>query len=232
MSDLHTNCSTGVLQCQSPQLSLPGFEPMAHHNPGGPPRKPYIVLRPGDLGGGYGVPSRSRVLTIGVIRNKAEQVRDCLGGVVGLTRGESEIVMELVRLWACHGEVYCKADHMRQDRVLPFVTRQGREFTGVPLHHCAPGCSKRTFWRAIAVLSQRDLVTVVNRFILRPHAQTSNLYRLDRLILLIARYLAEHGLSLGVPSLARYLRMPGRDFWRRIWGGQAALPFDLGALGG
>ncbi len=214
MSDLHLNYSTSVSPVKSSQLPLPGFEPVAHHNQGSTPRKPYLVIRRGGPWRSYGVPSRLRGLTVGVLRQKEEQVREYLGGGGGLTHGESQIVMELLRLWTRYGQVYCKSDQMRQNGILPFVAADGHEFTGTPATQCAPGCSQRTFWRAIAALRERNLVIVVNRFLIRPHAQISNLYKLNRLILLIVRYLAEHGVAIPQAFRERYPVVEFASFWR------------------
>ena len=99
--------------------------------------------------------------------------------------------MRLLRLWAYYGQVYPKESQITED----------------------PGCSKTTFWRTIRLLQDEGLVHVINRYVVRPHAQISNLYRLDRLILVIARYLAEHGTQFYQDWLRPYLSLPGATFW-------------------
>jgi len=80
-----------------------------------------------------------------------------------------------------------------------------------------PGCKKATFWRTIRLLKEQGLLQVVNRFVMRPHAQISNLYRLDKLVLALARYIAEHGHHFYEDWLQPYLSMPGREFWSQIF---------------
>jgi hypothetical protein len=46
--------------------------------------------------------------------------------------------------------------------------------------------------------------------------QISNLYLLHKLLLVIARYLAEHGVQFFEKWLRPYLSMPGRSFWPSV----------------
>ena len=145
----------------------------------------------------YGVSSSYRVLSPQLFFKQFDRVRDCLKYTLGLTVSQREVALRLLRLWAYYGNVYPKE----------------AQITG------QPGCSKATHWRTIRILESLGLVNVINRFIIRPHAQISNLYRLDRLVLLLARYIAEHGHQFYEGWLQPYLTMPGREFWSQIFRG-------------
>jgi len=113
--------------------------------------------------------------------------------ILELTPAEKEITMNLLRLYAYYGKVYPKAQEFTEDR----------------------GCSKRSFWRAIAKLEDAGLIDRMNRYL--HHLQISNCYRLDKLVLCIIRYLAEHG-SPQIPNFAHDLLSEiGVSFWRTIW---------------
>lgn len=142
----------------------------------------------------YGVSSSRRVLSKQLFIKKQYRVFNFLKFTLGFPNRESEAVLGLLRYWAYYGVVYAKQAQVSEDQ----------------------NVSKASFWRAVRRLRDRDLVTVVNRFIIRPHAQISNLYRLDRLLLLIARYLAEHGTAFYEKWLQPYLTMPGSQFWPSI----------------
>jgi len=109
-----------------------------------------------------------------------------------LTSAEREIAMHLLRLYAYYGKVYPKAEAFTEFR----------------------GCSKRSFWRAVAKLEESGLIDRINRYL--AHLQISNCYRLDKLVLCIVRYLAEHG-SPDIPDYAHdLLKLIGASFWRTI----------------
>jgi len=139
----------------------------------------------------YGVSSSRRVLTPDLLLKKFDYVRDCLKLTLGLTIAEREVVLRLLRYWAYYAYVYPKEASVTEE----------------------PGCSKATFWRTVRRLKELGLLTVVNRFLIRPHAQISNLYRFDKLLILVARYLAEHIAHLWPEWLAPYFVMSGREFW-------------------
>jgi len=88
--------------------------------------------------------------------------------MMGLSRAKREIILRLVRFYAYYGKVYPKA-------------KQVAEY---------PHASKRTFWRAIADMEKEGFIERNNRYL--NHLQISNAYRLDKLILLLVRYIAEH----------------------------------------
>ncbi len=176
---------------------------------------------------GYGVSSSLRLLSPGLLLKRLDQVSDCLEHIIGLSQAQREVVLRLLRLHAYYGQVYPKADEIACNRQRIYQARMG--FTSEDSLNCTgnPGCSHATYWRTIRKLKDRGLLQVVNRFIIRPHAQISNLYKLDRLLILIARWLAEHGEHFAAKWLEPYLHMAGSLFWRRfteLAGGQVADP--------
>lgn len=145
--------------------------------------------------GSYGVSRTRRLLSPELLRKKHDHVWSCLAGPLGLTLAQREVTMRLLRLWAYYGLVYPKESTITED----------------------PGCSKATFWRTIGLLKDRGLVTVINRHLTPFRRQTSNIYRLDKLVMLIARYLAEHGTAFLEKWLRPYLAVPGVLFWGLSW---------------
>ena len=143
----------------------------------------------------YGVSSASRVLSPQLLLKKFDYVRECLADILGLTIAQREVALRLLRLWAYYGQVYPKE----------------AQITG------EPGCSKATYWRTIGILRELHMIRVIHRYVLRPHAQISNLYRLDRLVLLLARYISERGHAFYESWLQPYLASPGREFWSQIF---------------
>lgn len=138
----------------------------------------------------YGVPSDKRILSHGLFIKHFDQIRNYLVSVE-LTTADREVVLRLLRLYCYYGRCYPKAAQIAQD----------------------PGCSKRSFWRAIAKLSNMGMIEVVNRF--HQGRQISNTYRLDKLVAILARFLAEHGCRF--TGFALYvIKALGADFWHRI----------------
>jgi len=188
---------TKVAQPFSPVKSinsqLPLFSPgmMIHHK--GRDHQVVIIYRDRChyRGKPYGVSSSQRVLSPQLLLKKYALVRECLKYPLGLTTAQREVVLRLLRYWAYYGNVYPKETTITEE----------------------PGCSKATFWRTVRVLEERGLLQVVNRYVIRIHAQISNLYRLDRLVVVLARYLAEHGVAFLEKWLTPALTMPGRLFW-------------------
>lgn len=166
---------------------MTGFEPLRL-----PDR---IVIRDSDKideeSSVYGVIKDHRVLSPPLFMKKYDDIRDYLEFELGLAPAQREVVMKLLRFWAYYGIVYPKEYQVTAE----------------------PGCSKPTFWRTIAELKELGLVHVINRYLCRPHAQISNLYRLDRLLLVLARYLAEKGQKFTEACLKPFLAMTGARFW-------------------
>lgn len=143
----------------------------------------------------YGVSPAYRVLSPQLLLKKWNYVVGCLGGPLGLTTAQREVVLRLLTLWAYYGKVYPKESQITED----------------------PGCSKATFWRTVRLLKELGLIDVLNRYVIREHAQISNLYSLDRLVMVIARYLAEHGTRFYHKWLEPLLRAPAQSFWSLGW---------------
>jgi len=150
----------------------------------------------------YGVSSSYRILTKGTFHKYFDQIRSGLHNVIKLPDGEVQATLGLLRFWAYYGNVYPTAAHVASEA----------------------HCSKSTFWRAVMHLKALGLIKTVPRFVMRPHAQISNLYRLDRLVLLLARYLAEHGVRFWEKWLRPALTMPGQQFWSRMLGNRSPGP--------
>lgn len=105
------------------------------------------------------------------------------------------MVTVMVRLWGIKGEVYPTAEQLAE----------------------AAHVSVRTVWRTIEHLEKMNMIQVVNRYVQREWAQISNLFRMEKLIFALARFLAECGERNLGPMMARFLALPGLEFWSRIW---------------
>lgn len=139
----------------------------------------------------YGVPAPRRMLSSSLLLKKHDYIVSYLN-TIGLTPAERQITLHLLTLYTHYGKVYPKAQEFTQDA----------------------GCSKRSFWRAIAKLEDLGVIDRLNRYL--HHLQISNCYRLDKLILCLIRYLAEHG-SPYIPSFAyNLLKQVGDSFWQTI----------------
>lgn len=163
---------------------------MAHHKD---LKKPYstIMIKVKDIDKPYGVPQSQRILPPGLFIKKFDAIREFLAGPLGLTCVQREVILRLLRFSSHYEEVYPKAATVCSE----------------------PGCSKRTFWRVMRKLQDIGLVQVSNRYVIREHAQISNLYRFHKLLILLVRYLAEHGQQFYQKWLKPYLAMSGKDFW-------------------
>lgn len=175
---------------------------MIHHKPLAFQDKRIVYYRYEDIGRSYGVSRSRRVLSPQRLLKKFDLVRDFIQFNLGLPRAERDAILGILRYWAYYGVVYVKQARISEDEYI----------------------SKATYWRAIRRLRTLGMINVINRYIIRPHAQISNLYRLDKLVLLIARYLAEHGTSFMEKWLQPYLAMPGSLFWRNFVAGCRSSP--------
>jgi Fe2+ or Zn2+ uptake regulation protein len=142
----------------------------------------------------YGVSPAMKVLSPQALCRKHDLIVRFLKSNLGLTTGQREAVLALLRYWSHYGMVYPKQSQLME----------------------TPGCSKATFWRTIALLKSDGLITVVNRYVVREQAQISNLYLLDNLIMAIAKFLSEHGQEFYQKWLAPVFEMPWRSFWRMV----------------
>ncbi|MBA7696112.1 hypothetical protein ES703_104754 [subsurface metagenome] len=140
----------------------------------------------------YGVPPKRRILTAGVLRKRHSLIVDCLV-MLGFPNWRRSVILELVRLYAYYGKVYPKAKHIAEDAY----------------------CSKRTFWRTIAGMEQDGLIQRDNRYL--NHLQISNAYRLDRLVLILVRYITEHAEHLFAKDAPDLIFKPADVFWTLIW---------------
>jgi hypothetical protein len=142
----------------------------------------------------YGVSSDKRVLSPGILFRQWDRIREFLRDTLGLSQAEREVVFRLLRFWVRYDTVYPKESQITHD----------------------PGCSKATYWRTIKKLQDSGLIHIINRFIIREKAQISNQYLLHKLVLIIARYLAEHGAKFKARFLQPYLKISGADFWGMV----------------
>lgn len=145
----------------------------------------------------YGVSSDYRVLSKSLFIKHFDRIRDFLKWTLGLTAKQREVIFTLLRLWVHYGKCY------------PTVAMLCREAY----------CSKSTALRIIKELEHLGLIEVMSRDLQPYRRQISNLYLLHGLILLIARYLAEHGQAFYERWLRPYLTMPGREFWSQAFRG-------------
>lgn len=196
--------------------TIPPPGSMMHHKGSLPDR---LVIRSLDSMGTrkpYGVSPDERVLSPSLILKKWDYIRDCLEVVLGLSPGQVEITMRLLRLWAYYGYVYPKESQVTRgtdETPLPQTMDQWQAASMGPRPR---GCSKATFWRTVKILRDLGLVHVINRYLVRPHAQISNLYRLDKLIILIASYLAERIAHVWPRWLTPWLRLSWPEIWQSL----------------
>jgi len=173
---------------------LPFSDSMIHHK-SSPNTLPRILISHSTLSRRpYGVSRSRRILSPQLLTKKYNLVLDCLKNRLGLTTAQREVVLRLLRYWAYYGYVYPKEATVTEE----------------------PGCSKATFWRTIKLLKSAGLIITINRYVFRPHAQISNLYRFDKLLVLIARYLAEHGSWAWGNWLKPLVILPAAQFMESI----------------
>ena len=139
----------------------------------------------------YGVSSDYRVLSKGLFQKRFNQVGDFFHSVLGFSVAETEFMMRYLEYWTHYGKCYPKiADVCEQ-----------------------PGCSRSTAQRVLKRLKEWGLIQVIHRYLQPYRRQISSLILLHGLLLLIARYLAEHGVAFFEKWLQPYLTMPGSQFW-------------------
>lgn len=139
----------------------------------------------------YGVPAPRRMLTPSLLLKKHDYIRSYLM-TLGLTDAERDSAFFLLRLYAYYGKVYPKAPDYTED--------------------CYR--SKRSFWRAVAKLEELGIIDRINRYL--NHLQISNCYRLDKLVLCLIRYLAEHGCPFLDQFTRNIIRQTADSFWQTI----------------
>lgn len=171
-------------------LSSPSPQAMAHHN-SLPPDSNNIYYRKGiKIEKCYGVPQTRRILTMGMFHKHHHEIRHQLVRL-GLECRERDSIFKMLELYIYYGKVYPKAADVADQAYI----------------------SRRTFWRAIGKLREIGVIEVLNRYV--NHKQISNLYRLDKLVVMLARYLAEHGHNIGRWALDLICFF--KQFWREIW---------------
>ncbi|MBA7607859.1 hypothetical protein ES703_15028 [subsurface metagenome] len=138
---------------------------------------------------GYGVQAKRRILTVGLFHKRHDDICHSLSSF-GLAIRQRDAILKLLELYCHYGKVYPKAEQVADDEYI----------------------SKRTFWYAIGKLRSIGLIRVVNRYF--NHRQISNLYRLDKLVVMIARILAEHGQQFN--DFATKLLTFFNSFWQDI----------------
>ncbi len=163
---------------------------MAHHNPSTPDRLNIFYKKGGEVEKRYGVPQTRRILTMGMFHKYHDEIRHQLIRV-GLETRERDAIFKLLELYIYYGKVYPKATDIADQAYI----------------------SKRTFWRAIGKLREFGVIEVLNRY--AKHRQISNLYRLDKLVVMIARYLAEHGHNIGNFGIKLVSLLA--HFWQQVW---------------
>ena len=161
-----------LITAENSEANSPSPEALAHYN-SLPRRLRRLYYKKGireELG--YGVQQTRRILTMGLFHKQHDEICRFLSSL-GLSPRQRDAIFKLLEFYCHYGKVYPKAKQVADDEYI----------------------SKRTFWYAIAKLRNMGLIQVVNRYF--NHRQISNLYRLDKLVVMIARLLAEHGHNIG-----------------------------------
>jgi len=154
------------------------------------------------------------VLSPQALLKRLDKVRDCLHGVLGLTEKQTEATIRLLRLWSYYGQVYPKASQVAGEPEISPAMISWRAEQGLGPAPQNDGVSRATFWRTIRILEDLGLVQIVNRYVVREHARISNLYRLDKLVLVLAKYLAER-IEHAWPSwIIPHIKLT----WAELWG--------------
>lgn len=181
--------------------SSPSLQPTAHHNA----LANYLNTIYSKKGIGvekrYGVPQTYRILTMGNYHKHHDDINTMLRVVCGLENRERVAIFCLFRLFLYYGKVYPKAADVADQEYI----------------------SKRTVWRAIGKLRDLGVVEVINRYV--KHKQISNLYRLDKLVVMIARFIAEHHPTI-FGHFGDKLTYFFRSFWDEIWDADINLSLD------
>ncbi len=199
--------------------SLPFIQPYlqstAHHNALSTSLNTIYYKKGIEIEKRYGVPQSYRILTMGNYHKHHNDINTMLRVVLGLENRERDAVRCLLRLFLYYGKVYPKADDVADQEYI----------------------SKRTFWRAMRKLQDMGVLEVINRYI--NHKQISNLYRLDKLVVMIATFIAEHHLGLFINDVLGKYALKMVDFfrsWDQLWDAEINLslpaPVKLSAAGG
>ncbi|MBA7546616.1 hypothetical protein ES705_39008 [subsurface metagenome] len=176
----------------SESLSSPPASPlsMAHHNSPTTNNLPIFYKKGIEIEKRYGVPQTRRILTMGMFHKYHDEILHQLTWL-GLETRERDAIFKLLELYIYYGKVYPKAADIADQAYI----------------------SKRTFWRAVSKLRELSVIEVLNRYV--KHRQISNLYRLDKLVVMLARFLAEHGHNIGKFGIKLVSRLA--HFWQQVW---------------
>jgi len=139
----------------------------------------------------YGVSSSYRFLPKELFFKRYDRIREFLKGVLGLSTAEREFILRGMRFGSYYGQCYAKISTLCQE----------------------PGCSKATAFRVLRKLEDQGLVTRIRRYLQPNRRQISSLILFHKLLLLIAKYLAEHGQRFVEEWLLPILRLPWAAFW-------------------
>lgn len=206
-----------------PDITLPptaGPKPMAHHKVHSRFRRKLIIRELGN----YGVPSAvemsRRVISPQGLLKWFNVIQEGLRVELGLTPGQRLVVSRLLRYWAYYGAVYPKASQVAGEPEVTGGMCAWRAEQGLGPPPQGEGVSKRTFWRTVALLEEMGLLARVNRYVIRPHAQISNLYLVEHLIYWLARYIAQRREFFCPRWLEPILRASERVFWAFVTGGR------------
>ena len=194
VTDTIVNQREQSVKSLTPQCNSSTTASMIHHKVLVHKNKNTGEVRLVRIGVPYGVSPSYRLLSPQLILKKFDYIRDCLKYIVGLSTSQREVMLRLLRFWAYYGAVFPKE---------AVITSE-------------PGCSKATYWRTLRILQDAGLVTVINRYLIRPHAQVSNLYDLRNLARMIAKYLSEHIGYVWPDWFDATLHLSWPEFWNAL----------------
>ncbi|MBA7478138.1 hypothetical protein ES707_13559 [subsurface metagenome] len=175
---------------ESSEANSPSPQSMAHHNSSDYSNLNIFYKKGIEIEKRYGVPQTRRILTMGMFHKYHDEILNRLTWL-GLETKERDAIFKLLELFIYYGKVYPKAANIADQAYI----------------------SKRTFWRAIGKLREIGVIEVLNRYV--KHRQISNLYRLDKLVVMIARFLAEHGHNIGNWGIKLVSLLV--HFWQQVW---------------
>ncbi len=191
--------------------------------------KEYLLYREG-IDRTYDVSKTYRILTPSLLNKRYDNVRRCLSDVVGLTKAQTRVALNLLRFWAYYGQITPRASTIagEYDETPQMAVWRAEHNMGAPPHRGEVGTA--TVWRTVRRLSELGLMRAIPRRRIHPHAKISTFFNLTGLLIVIARYLAEHGVQFFEKWLKPYLSMPGSQFWQG-WGLSRGLPGEDARIG-
>lgn len=144
-----------------------------------------------DVDTSYGVSSKPRILNIKLMQRHYDRIVIFLRDILGLSPFQVAVAVKLLRFYAYYGRVYPRQSDIQEGHIV----------------------SKATFWRTIEKLEGLGLLKRIPRYFIREKAQTSNLYEMEKLLIVLARYLREHGVALADSCVKVILKLGGAEFW-------------------